>query len=128
MDASLNECVPFVTRRIIGPEASPPPRIPLAPGAAQGFEGVEDAGQAFFPGAFAFEGGLNSGQGQGGRAGSEQLGDGAHLLGQGGRPRLGGFGGCGGAAGGLPGVGLGPWRLGNGLWGRIDAEISLYPA
>ena len=35
--------------------SSPPPPRPLAPGAAEGFQGVEDAGQAFFPGAFALE-------------------------------------------------------------------------
>ncbi len=57
--------------------SSPPPARPLAPGAAEGLQGVEDAGQAFFPGAFALEAGLDGRQGQRGRAGGEPLGSGS---------------------------------------------------
>ena len=99
--------------------SSPPPARPLAPGAAEGFQGVEDAGQAFFPGAFALEAGLDGRQGQRGRAGGEQLGDGAHLLGQSGGPGLGR-----GGRRGAPGWAVASSAGTSGTWEAGGASLS----
>ena len=45
--------------------ALPAPAVPLAPGSAQSLKGFQDAGQAFFPGAAAFEAGFYGGDGEG---------------------------------------------------------------
>ena len=87
--------------------SSPPPPRPLAPRTAQGFEGFEDAGQALFPGAAAFEAGFQGGQGQRAGGGGQHLGDGADLFGQGGGPGLDGGAGGGSSGGGASSVGGG---------------------
>lgn len=64
----------------------PPPGFPA--GAAQGFEGEQEGRQGFFPGATAFEGGFDGRQRQRAAVGGQQVGNGAHLLGQAGGPGL----------------------------------------
>ena len=54
--------------------------------AAQGLQGGQQRGQAALPWAAALEAGLYRRQGQGRRAGGQQVSHGAHLLGQGGGP------------------------------------------
>ena len=60
----------------------------IAPGTAQSLQGFQNAGQAFFPGAFAFEAGFYFAQVQGSGCAGQQLGCGADLQGQGGGPGL----------------------------------------
>ena len=54
--------------------------------AAQGFEGLQEGGQALLPGATAFEVGFQRGQRERRRAAGQGFGDGADLLGEGGGP------------------------------------------
>ena len=54
--------------------------------AAQGFQRLQEGGQAFLPGAAALEARFNGGQGERRGAGGQRIGHGAHLLGQGGGP------------------------------------------
>ena len=78
---------------------SAPPALALAAGAAQGFEGFQNARQALFPRAFALEAGLQRVKALRGGGGGQQVGQGADLLGQRGGPGLGaggaGWTGCG---------------------------------
>ena len=103
---------------------TPAPR-PLAPGAAEGFQGVEDVGQAFFQGPLPLKPASMADRGSGaGAAASSWRRRGPARAGGG--PGLGRGGGRGARMGGGVSAGIRAWEAGGAPVGYFHASIGLF--